>query len=77
MTDGVFRERRGHVELLTINRPEVRNAVDRATSLVLTETLTSCESDDDVSGLFGSERGPVARLEEPPMWTLARLNVLL
>ena len=30
MADELLRERRGHVELLTINRPEARNAMNRA-----------------------------------------------
>jgi enoyl-CoA hydratase len=48
MADEVLRERRGHVEILTINRPEARNAINRATAIALGEALDSCESDDDV-----------------------------
>jgi enoyl-CoA hydratase len=48
MADEVLRERRGHVELLTINRPEARNAINRATALALSDALDECESDDDV-----------------------------
>ncbi|HEY5105027.1 MAG TPA: crotonase/enoyl-CoA hydratase family protein [Acidimicrobiales bacterium] len=48
MADEVLRERRGHVELLTINRPEARNAINRATALALSAALDDCESDDDV-----------------------------
>ena len=48
MTDEVLRERRGHVELLTINRPEARNAINRATALALSDALDECETDDDV-----------------------------
>ena len=48
MADEVLRERRGHVEILTINRPEARNAINRATAIALDEALESCESDDDV-----------------------------
>ena len=33
MADEVLRERRGHVEILTINRPEARNAINGAVSL--------------------------------------------
>nr|MBW4078612.1 enoyl-CoA hydratase [Acidobacteriota bacterium] len=29
MADELLRERRGHIELLTINRPEARNAINR------------------------------------------------
>jgi enoyl-CoA hydratase len=48
MADEVLRERRGHVELLTINRPEARNAINRATALALSDALDDCEGDDDV-----------------------------
>jgi enoyl-CoA hydratase len=48
MADEVLRERRGHVELLTINRPEARNAINRATALALSDALDECETDDDV-----------------------------
>jgi enoyl-CoA hydratase len=48
MAEEVLRERRGHVEVLTINRPEARNAINRATALALGEALDDCETDDDV-----------------------------
>ena len=48
MADEILRERRGHVELLTINRPEARNAINRATAVALGEALDDCASDDDV-----------------------------
>jgi enoyl-CoA hydratase len=48
MADEVLRERRGHIELLTINRPEARNAINRATALALSDALDACETDDDV-----------------------------
>jgi enoyl-CoA hydratase len=48
MADEVLRERRGHIELLTINRPEARNAINRATALALSDALDECETDDDV-----------------------------
>ena len=48
MADEVLRERRGHVEVLTINRPEARNAINRATALALDEALDACEADDEV-----------------------------
>lgn len=48
MADEVLRERRGHVEILTINRPEARNAINRATAVALGDALDACESDDDV-----------------------------
>jgi len=48
MADEVLRERRGHVEILTINRPEARNAINRATAIALGDALDACEGDDDV-----------------------------
>jgi enoyl-CoA hydratase/carnithine racemase len=48
MADEVLRERRGHVEILTINRPEARNAINRATAVALGDALDDCERDDDV-----------------------------
>ena len=48
MADEVLRERRGHIEVLTINRPEARNAINRATAIALSDALDDCESDDDV-----------------------------
>jgi enoyl-CoA hydratase len=48
MADEVLSERRGHVEILTINRPEARNAINRATAIALGDALDRCESDDDV-----------------------------
>jgi enoyl-CoA hydratase len=48
MADEILRERRGHVELLTINRPEARNAINRATAQALSDALDECETDDDV-----------------------------
>jgi enoyl-CoA hydratase len=48
MADEVLRERRGHIEILTINRPEARNAINRATAIALGDALDACESDDDV-----------------------------
>jgi enoyl-CoA hydratase len=48
MANELLRERRGHVELLTINRPEVRNAMNRAAALALHEALDDCETNDDV-----------------------------
>jgi enoyl-CoA hydratase len=48
MSEEVLRERRGHVELLTLNRPEARNAINLATAVALSAALDACESDDDV-----------------------------
>jgi enoyl-CoA hydratase/carnithine racemase len=48
MADEVLVERRGHVALLTINRPEARNAINRATAVALNDALDAAEADDDV-----------------------------
>ena len=44
----VLRERRGHVEIITINRPEARNAIDYETSAALAGAFDDVEADDDV-----------------------------
>ena len=43
----VERERRGHVEILTINRPEARNAVNGDVSQGMASALDELEADDD------------------------------
>jgi enoyl-CoA hydratase/carnithine racemase len=43
----VERERRGHVEILTINRPEARNAVNGDVSQGMSSALDELETDDD------------------------------
>ena len=48
MADELLRERRGHIELLTINRPEARNAMNRACAIALSDALDEIETDDDV-----------------------------
>ena len=48
MADELLRERRGHVEILTINRPEARNAINRATAIALGDALDECANDRDV-----------------------------
>ncbi|HTB08777.1 MAG TPA: enoyl-CoA hydratase-related protein, partial [Acidimicrobiales bacterium] len=48
MADELLRERRGHVELLTINRPDARNAINLATATALDIALNDAETDDDV-----------------------------
>ncbi len=44
----VVRERRGRVEIVTINRPEARNAINYETSAALAEAFDAIEADDDV-----------------------------
>ena len=47
MADEVLRQRRGRVEILTINRPEARNAINLAVATALSEALDDAERDDD------------------------------
>ncbi|MDP1818299.1 MAG: crotonase/enoyl-CoA hydratase family protein [Acidimicrobiales bacterium] len=44
----ILRERRGHVEIVTINRPEARNAINYDTSAALADAFDEIEADDDV-----------------------------
>jgi enoyl-CoA hydratase len=46
MADEVLRERRGKVEILTINRPEARNAINLATARALSDALDELEGDE-------------------------------
>lgn len=48
MASELLRERRGHVEILTINRPEVRNAVNGAVSKAMGAALDELAEDDEV-----------------------------
>jgi enoyl-CoA hydratase len=49
MADEVLRERRGRVEVLTINRPEARNAINGAVSIGIAAAMEEVAEDDDVS----------------------------
>ncbi|MHB1553211.1 MAG: crotonase/enoyl-CoA hydratase family protein, partial [Acidimicrobiales bacterium] len=46
MADEVLRERRGNVEILTINRPDARNAINGAVSRGLASALDELAEDD-------------------------------
>jgi enoyl-CoA hydratase len=46
MADEVLRERRGHVEILTINRPEARNAINGAVSTAMARFMDELTNDD-------------------------------
>jgi enoyl-CoA hydratase len=48
MADEVLRERRGHVEILTINRPDARNAINGAVSAAMSAALDELTDDPDV-----------------------------
>jgi enoyl-CoA hydratase len=43
----VLRERQGHIEILTINRPEARNAINGAVSRGLAAAFDELDADDD------------------------------
>lgn len=47
MADEVLRERRGHVEIVTINRPEARNAINGAVSRGISSTMDELADDAD------------------------------
>src|SRR6202044_1492687 len=47
MADEVLRERKGHVEILTINRPEARNAINGAVSRAMSSAMDELAVDDD------------------------------
>lgn len=55
---GVRYETRGQVAIVTLDRPDVRNAVDKATSVALTEAFRRFDADDDlrVAILTGGHR---------------------
>jgi len=44
----LLRERQGHIEILTINRPEARNAINLATATALSDALDQIEVDDEI-----------------------------
>lgn len=48
MTDAALVERRGNVEVITINRPEARNAVNGAVSIGVGDALERANNDPDV-----------------------------
>ena len=48
MADEILVEQRGHVTLITINRPEARNAMNRAAAIGLSDALDAAEADDNV-----------------------------
>jgi enoyl-CoA hydratase len=55
----IERERRGRVEILTINRPEARNAVNADVARGIEAALDDVEADNDVWAVVVTGRGPV------------------
>ncbi len=47
MADEILRERHNHVEIVTINRPEARNAVNAAVASAMAETMEALAEDTD------------------------------
>jgi enoyl-CoA hydratase/carnithine racemase len=47
MADEVLRERRGNVEILTINRPEARNAINGAVTIAMSAIMDELAEDND------------------------------
>jgi enoyl-CoA hydratase/carnithine racemase len=48
VAEEILRERRGHVEVVTLNRPEARNAINGAVSSALAAALDELEEDEGV-----------------------------
>ncbi|PVY96019.1 crotonase/enoyl-CoA hydratase family protein [Actinomycetospora cinnamomea] len=57
-TDTVTVERRGPVTIVSIDRPEKRNAVDRATAEQLAEAFRAFDADDDAAVAILRGEGP-------------------
>jgi enoyl-CoA hydratase/carnithine racemase len=55
----VEQERRGHVALLTLNRPEARNAISPEVSVAVADILDGLENDDDVRAVVVTGAGDV------------------
>ena len=51
-------ENRGAVRVLTLNRPEKRNALDTALTRALLEALRATDEDDDVRAVVLTGAGP-------------------
>jgi enoyl-CoA hydratase len=60
MSDAVLRERQGHIEILTINRPEARNAINGAVSKAFTEAFDELERDDECNVVIVTGSGDKA-----------------
>jgi enoyl-CoA hydratase len=54
----IERERRGRVEIVALNRPEARNAVNGEVAQSIEAALDDVESDDDVWAVVITGRGP-------------------
>ena len=60
MSDVLLRERRGGVEVLTLNRPEKRNALNKELLTALAEAFAELETDDAVNAIVLTGAGDKA-----------------
>jgi enoyl-CoA hydratase len=60
MSDALLRERQGHIEILTINRPEARNAVNGAVAKAFTAAFDELETDDECNVVIVTGAGDKA-----------------
>jgi enoyl-CoA hydratase len=60
MSEVLLRERRGEVELLTLNRPEKRNALNKELLTALADTFAELETDDAVNAIVLTGAGDKA-----------------
>jgi enoyl-CoA hydratase len=60
MSEVLLRERRGGVELLTLNRPEKRNALNKEMLTALAEAFAEIETDDAVNAIVLTGAGDKA-----------------
>ena len=63
----VLRERQGHIEILTINRPEARNAINGAVATAFRDAFDELENDDDAGSWCSTGSGRQGVLA--PAWT--------
>jgi len=61
--DKVITEQRGHVLVVTINRPEARNAVDRDVCVGIGDAVEQAEADPNIRALILT--APVIRRSAP------------
>ncbi len=60
MTEPVLRRREGATEIVTLNRPEARNAIDLATMTMLSAALDAAAADPDVRAVILTGAGELA-----------------
>jgi crotonobetainyl-CoA hydratase len=72
MTSPVLVERHGHVLLLTLNRPHVRNAVDQSLSNALGDALNEADRDIEVRAIVVTGAGTASFCAGADLKALAR-----